>query len=117
MGSVKVKVAKLAELIKPFSFSPPGWGKTPVTKNEIERALFDIEILNPEKKIKTRQDNVRRIAWYCAYGFGTPIKLKVISPTKIEVVEGHHQLRAAIVRGDTVVSVVVDGDPSTILSN
>lgn len=120
MESYKVAVAKLAELFKPFTSCPPGWGKKPVTKAEVDEALFSIDLLAPDKKIKSRKDNVRRIAWYAAYGMGPGvIKLKVISPTKFEILEGHHQLRAAIIRGDSTVTIIVDGDPSQInlLSN
>lgn len=119
MEPVKIDVKKLEEWLKPFSNHPIEWGNgKPISIDEVNNALAAIDLLSPEKKIRSRKDHIRRIAWYAAHGFGSPIKLSIKSLINIKVIEGEHQFRAALVRGDNLIKVdVVEGDLSKLITN
>ncbi len=97
-------VKALLQYYNPFGNCPWGY-KKPISKLEVEEALFVVDLLSPTSKIKSRRDHIRLIAWLAANGWGEPIMIWPSCTTQ-PIIEGHHRLRAALIRGDENIKVI-----------
>lgn len=116
---VAIPVAKLVALVDPFS-DPSPWGFKVITQKEIKRAIEreDYCLIHTALYSHTalsRIDHIRRVAYLTVNPAEDAVEIDVGVPTlghhvDNPLVDGHHRLMAAIIRGDKTILASVSGD-------
>lgn len=102
-------VRELRALIDPF-VDEVWWFSDPLTRGEVEAAAQEGRLLDhplvirklDEAPEEVRRRHVERVAYFVVRGWTSPLLLD-----GLKLVDGHHRLAAAIMRGDETVEVNV----------
>lgn len=111
---MRMNVKELRALIDPF-VDDVWWFSDPLTRGEVEAAAREGRLLAEplvirrldETRAEVRQRHVERVAYFLVHGWSSPLLLD-----GLKLVDGHHRLAAAILRGDEWVEVEALAPPS-----
>ena len=115
---VLLPLIKLAEFVNPFTISP--WEfKRPIHKDEVTSAIENKDFYFKHTEIgdchrMTRKQHIFRIAYLTVNVSNVPVEIDVgvpelgFWPTDI-MLDGHHRVAAALMRGDTTIAANVSG--------
>lgn len=108
---ISIPVEAIRHVADPLAVSPWDSVKKPISVEEVLRAVKQKHIHGGTKCL-TRQDHVRRIAFFVECGWLDPIDIDVgvRGYWPWPIADGNHRLAAAIVRGDREILVEIDGD-------
>lgn len=106
---MRMAVQELRSLIDPY-LDDVWWFSSPLTRGEVEAAAHEGRLLAEPLVIRrldetpeeVRRRHVERVAYFLVRGWSSPLLLD-----GLKLVDGHHRLAAAILRGDEWVEVDV----------
>jgi hypothetical protein len=106
---MQIAVHELRHLVDPYQ-DDVWWFSAPLTRGEVEAAAQEGRLLDEPLVIRrldetpeeVRRRHVERVAYFLVKGWTCPLLLD-----GLKLVDGHHRLAAAILRGDETVEVDV----------
>lgn len=108
----EVPVANLLKVVNPFE--KPPWYCKPFSVDDVLKAVEEGRFqATPVPNWYPREDQVERIAYLVEYGWSqddADLPMIDMGEDDWPLGDGNHRLCAAVVRGDTMIKVLIEGD-------